>query len=97
MLRCAAIGFEKAWQPRKVCSMKPVIGICTIVVAGIAFLWWGPAVAADAGSKDASKMGKVGKATGGAGSGKIKAPKPALNPQPLPPGVKKTPSGKSSS
>ena len=37
----------------------------------------------------------VGSATRGAGAGKIKGVKPALNPQPLPPGVKQPPtSGK---
>ena len=36
----------------------------------------------------------IGSATSGAGPGKIKGAKPALNPQPLPPGIKRQPTTK---
>ena len=84
--------------------MKRSLQMVSLIAVGAIYLAGQTAMAAEqkcaAGKHCATgkHMGTatIGSATGGAGPGKIKGakPKPALNPQPLPPGIKRQPTTK---
>ena len=73
--------------------MKRSLQIAALVAASAVYMIGQTAMAACSGKHCAT--GKhIGSANSGAGAGKIKGAKPALNPQPLPPGIKRQPTTK---
>jgi hypothetical protein len=70
--------------------MKRSLQIAALVAAGALYMIGQTAMAACSGKHCAASKS----ATSGAGAGKIKGAKPALNPQPLPPGIKRQPTTK---